>query len=187
MQNGILHACFMERSGIKYCLIQLFEEILGSFDEAILNDIDCPLLTLTKRFLLVPPSALVCAVSICHQCSSSCTLIRAGNGSRVMTHDPSDPSRVWPTTHVTHDPLTHNPRHDITGMMPNHYQHQLYVIKWIHVRYECKHSNWLSLEVITLPTIFLFHKFCSCVNRNTVVSHGKLVGRWVTPIDPWPM
>ena len=53
----------MDRSGLTYCLIQLFKEMVGSFGEAILNDIDCPHLTLTKQLLLVPPSALVCAVT----------------------------------------------------------------------------------------------------------------------------
>ena len=103
MQNGILHACFMERSGIKYCLIQLFEEILGSFDEAILNDIDCPLLTLTKKFLLVPPSALVCAVSICHQCSSSCTLIELSNGQLTFKHDWSNDLYAYNTCCMSND------------------------------------------------------------------------------------
>eukprot|EP00731_Ephydatia_muelleri_P004904 Em0002g1080a len=87
IQYGILHACFMERSGLTYCLIQLFEEMVGSFGEPILNDIDCPLLTLTKQLLLVPPSTLVCAVSICHQCSSSCTLKEQSNGQLLFKHD----------------------------------------------------------------------------------------------------
>ena len=71
----------MERRSVKYCLIQLFEEMVGSFGEAILNDIDCPLLTLTKQLLLVPPSTLVCAVSICHQC---CTLKEQSNGQLLF-------------------------------------------------------------------------------------------------------
>ena len=77
----------MDRSGLTYCLIQLFKEMVGSFGEAILNDIDCPHLTLTKQLLLVPPSALVCAVSICHQCSSSCTLKEQSNRQLLFKHD----------------------------------------------------------------------------------------------------
>ena len=67
-----------------YCLIQLFEEMVGSFGEATLNDIDCPLLTLTKQLLLVPPSTLACAVSICHQCSNSYTLKEQSNGQLLF-------------------------------------------------------------------------------------------------------
>jgi len=93
----------MERSGIKHCLIQLFEEMLGSFDEAILNDVDCPLLTLTKTFLLVPPSALVSAVSICHQCSSSCTLKEQPNGQLIFKHDWSNDLYAYNTYCMSND------------------------------------------------------------------------------------
>jgi len=30
--------------------------------------------------------------------------LRDGNGSSFVTHDPCDPSRSWPMTHMTHDP-----------------------------------------------------------------------------------
>lgn len=60
--------------------MQLFEEMLGPFDEAILNEIDCPLLILTKTFLLVPPTALICETSVCHQCSDSCVFKELPNG-----------------------------------------------------------------------------------------------------------
>ena len=82
--NCIKFFCLMVRCGVKYCLIPLFEEMVGSFGEEILNDIDCPLLTLTKQLLLEPPSTLVCAVSICHQCSSSCTLKEQSNGQLLF-------------------------------------------------------------------------------------------------------
>lgn len=71
MHLGVLQACFLKISGEKYCAIQLFEEMLGGFGEAILSDLDCPLLILTKDPILVPPTALLHPVSVCHQCSDS--------------------------------------------------------------------------------------------------------------------
>jgi len=38
----------------------------------------------------------------CH-CQPCCPLLRDGNGSSFVTHDPCDPSHSWPMTHMTHD------------------------------------------------------------------------------------
>ena len=69
---GVLAACFTVRSGLKYCIVQLFEP-LDSFGTQILNEYDCPHYSLTSTFCCVPSSSILSSVSFFHECSSSCT------------------------------------------------------------------------------------------------------------------
>ena len=56
---GILAACFVERSGLKYCIVQLYEP-LDSLGTQVLNEYDCPLYSNT--FCCVSSSSILSSV-----------------------------------------------------------------------------------------------------------------------------
>ena len=79
---GILAACFVERSGFKYCIVQLYEP-LDSFGAQVLNENDCPLFSLTNTFCCISSSSILSSVSFFHECSSSCTFSRIPSDSQI--------------------------------------------------------------------------------------------------------
>ena len=69
---GILAACFMEPKESKsFCLVHMLEPI-DSFGIPILNEFDCPLLTLIPQFKCISSDCIIQSISVIHQCSSSC-------------------------------------------------------------------------------------------------------------------
>ena len=89
---GILAACFVERSGLKHCIVQVYEP-LDSFGAQVHNEYDCPIYTLTNTLCCVSSSSIFSSVSFVHECSSSCTFSRTHSDSQieretVTTHKP---------------------------------------------------------------------------------------------------
>ena len=76
---GILAACFAERSGLKYCIVQLYET-LDPFGTQVLN---CPLYSLTSTFWCVPSSSILSSVSLFHECFSYCTFSHTNSVSQI--------------------------------------------------------------------------------------------------------
>ena len=56
-------------------------------DSAILNDFDCPLLSLTKTLYFATPKSLVCSVSVVHECSSSCVFRRQRSSATTVERE----------------------------------------------------------------------------------------------------
>jgi len=65
-------------SGTSVCLIRVFDAAEYQ-DQAILNEFDCPLLTLSDQVIAVPPSHVMSAVSVCHECTDSCVFKKSGS------------------------------------------------------------------------------------------------------------
>ena len=55
----------------QFCAVIPFEAMLAG-SEPICNEMDCPLLVLTKDIHFLPPISLISPVSIVHECSESC-------------------------------------------------------------------------------------------------------------------
>ena len=69
---GVLAACFnVQGEGISYCVIQLFESV-DTFGTQVINEYDCPLLSLTCLFRCVSPHSIIQSVSIVHECTPTC-------------------------------------------------------------------------------------------------------------------
>ena len=69
---GILAACFREPKESKsFCLVHMLEPI-DSFGILILNEFDCPLLTLIPQFKCISSDCIIQSISVIHQCLSSC-------------------------------------------------------------------------------------------------------------------
>ena len=65
------------------CIINHLEYMMCG-DSAILNDFDCPLLSLTKTLYFTSPNSLMRSVSIVHECSTSCTFQKScSNGTTI--------------------------------------------------------------------------------------------------------
>ena len=65
---GVLAACFnVQGEGISYCVIQLFE-LVDTFGTQVINEYDCPLLSLICLFRCVSPHSIIQSVSIVHEC-----------------------------------------------------------------------------------------------------------------------
>ena len=52
-------------------------------DSAIINDLDCPLLSLTNTLYFTNPNSLVCSVFVVHECSTSCVFQRQGSSYTI--------------------------------------------------------------------------------------------------------
>lgn len=91
---GILAACFTENSGLKYCILQLYES-LDSFGTQVLNEYDCPLYSLTSTFCCVPSSSIISSVSFFHECSSSCTFSHTNSVSLVERETVTTHKRMY--------------------------------------------------------------------------------------------
>lgn len=65
-----------------YCLVRLLDymDLLG---EQILNEYDCPLLSMTNLLYCIPSNSVIQAVSVVHECTSSCTFVQASTSRRV--------------------------------------------------------------------------------------------------------
>lgn len=80
---------------LRYCLIQEMQ-LMTSFDgETLLNQFDCPLLTLTNRIFAVHPDCILTTVSVVHQCNSSCVFVEKPCISNVERECVSQKSLVY--------------------------------------------------------------------------------------------
>ena len=73
---GRLMACFESGARSQNCIIQAIVEE-KAMDQPILNEFDCPLLSLSTTFHVIPSSSTVTSVSIIHQCSQACTFAQS--------------------------------------------------------------------------------------------------------------
>ena len=85
VDTGILSACFRDKDGLSYCIVQLLQpmDVLGT---QVSNEFDCPLLSLTDVFRCVPSKCICHSVSVLHECSSSCC-IKTTNRSTVIERE----------------------------------------------------------------------------------------------------
>ena len=56
------------------CVVIPFEAVLAG-SEVIYNEVDCPLLVLTKDIYFLSPFDLLSPVSVIHECSESCKFV----------------------------------------------------------------------------------------------------------------
>ena len=71
---GALLACFTTSHGDSYCIVRPLQymDILG---ERICNEYDCPILNLTGVIYCLPSRYILSAVSIVHECTTTCTFV----------------------------------------------------------------------------------------------------------------
>ena len=82
---GLLAACFhvrRERKGASYCIVQLYEP-MDTFGIPVINEFDCPLLSLTNLFRCVLSYTISQSVSVIHECTPSCTFQRLNTATQV--------------------------------------------------------------------------------------------------------
>ena len=72
MEVGILVSCF-ESNSTRYCVVQHMDREMASGQPSH-NEFDCPLLTLTKVLRVLSSTAIVRAISVVHQCTSTCVV-----------------------------------------------------------------------------------------------------------------
>ena len=80
---GVLAACFnVQGEGISYCVIQLFESV-DTFGTQVINEYDCPLLSLICLFRCVLPHSIIQSVCIVHECTPTCMVKHVTTTSQV--------------------------------------------------------------------------------------------------------
>ena len=65
--------------GLKYkndkvCLVQQMEGMAG-----VVNNLDCPLYSITTNFKLMPSTSVKAEVSFVHECDESCDFVNSGS------------------------------------------------------------------------------------------------------------
>ena len=75
MKYGILLACCKKPDGCCVCLVRGFECYTSPLGDPILNELECPLLTLTRTIFAVKTKAVKRAVSIVHECTTTCQFV----------------------------------------------------------------------------------------------------------------
>ena len=70
----LLVACKPKYRGTAFCLIQAFQPLTASREEAVLNDCDCTLFELSNKVIATATTNIRRAVSFYfgHQCSATC-------------------------------------------------------------------------------------------------------------------
>ena len=58
-----------------YCIIQLLEPETAIPQGCILDEFDCPLLTVVDFFYVIPSSSFCAAVSVVHKCTTTCSFV----------------------------------------------------------------------------------------------------------------
>ena len=76
-----------------YCIIQLLEPETAISQGCILDEFDCPLLTMVD-FCVIPSSSVCAAVSVVHKCTTTCSFVEKtasavveGCDTSVIVHD----------------------------------------------------------------------------------------------------
>ena len=75
IRYGILLLCCKVADGRTACTVCSLEEILTPLGIPIMNEFDCPLLSLTHTIFTMKPPEILKAVSVVHQCTESCQFI----------------------------------------------------------------------------------------------------------------
>ncbi len=74
MKYGLLLCC-KTADGRVVCLLQGFETLESPLGEPLLNEYDCPLLSLTRTVIAVPAVHVRKATSIVHECTETCCFV----------------------------------------------------------------------------------------------------------------
>ena len=95
VEYGILIVSLaLQRLPQRYCIIQKLEPI--SLDnEQIVNDFDCPMLTLTNDFYAILPNHILTPVSVVHQCDAACVFVQKPSSTHVERESVSEHSLVF--------------------------------------------------------------------------------------------
>ena len=54
------------------CIVNPSDRVMVG-DEAVHNDLDCPLLILTQNLSFISPTKIECPISVVHECSETCS------------------------------------------------------------------------------------------------------------------
>ncbi len=90
---AILIAC-VAKEDTWLCLVRDFER-MECDGQPITNDYGCPLLTLTQTIRCVSPQSVASAVSIIHECNSSCSFVQTSRHRRVEREELLSASLVY--------------------------------------------------------------------------------------------
>lgn len=71
LKYGQLLTCIKAQDGKNYIILKPLTK-LELFGVAIENEVDCPLLEMEERVEVIPSSAIIEAISVVHQCTSTC-------------------------------------------------------------------------------------------------------------------
>lgn len=75
MKYGQLMTCFRTIDGRMACLIRGLEAMVSPLGPPILNEFDCPLLSLSHTIFTVNSTGIKKAVSVVHNCTDTCRFI----------------------------------------------------------------------------------------------------------------
>ena len=97
-QYAMLLAC-VSKGHSQYCFVRLMEgmDVNG---QCMVNDYDCPLLSLSSQIVTVAPSAVHTAVSVMHECTSTCLF---DNSNTRQTLEREDIHTIHMHLSYTHD------------------------------------------------------------------------------------
>ena len=122
-----LLACFMSKEGKRYCAIKPMRSIeVGT--NAVLNEFDCPLL---ERVEVIRSTNVLVAVSIVHECSSTCTFTEERRFQTIERQTVSQNSLVYHHDfsnfeHLQNDVAKVTHQHTYYNMQPcSHYTYVL--------------------------------------------------------------
>jgi len=73
LEYGLLAANVKNVDTCCYCVLQKFSQVCVG-EVPVVNEIDCPLLEADTRFEVIPSTSVLGAISIIHECTSSCRL-----------------------------------------------------------------------------------------------------------------
>ena len=85
IEFGRLLSCFKSESGHSYCIVNKFEELMTG-ENAIGNEMDCPLTMGSGRYEVIVSANVAGAISLVHECGSSC-LERIGQLQRTVERE----------------------------------------------------------------------------------------------------
>ena len=70
---GLLLACFeVCKDHQAICLVRTLE-VMDNMGEQLLNEFDCPLLSMTNLCYCIPSASICHSVSVVHECTHTCT------------------------------------------------------------------------------------------------------------------
>lgn len=87
IKYGLLLLCCKTSNGSKLCVMRGLESILSLHGAPIMNELECPLLTLTHSVFTVKSSAILKAVSVVHACGNSCQFVMKQRTRRIERED----------------------------------------------------------------------------------------------------
>ncbi len=95
MKYGILLLCCRSVQGRVVCLVQGFEALESPLGEPLVNEYDCPLLSLTRTVITVYAFNIIKAISIVHECTESCCFVNSVRHRNVEREQISVSSLVY--------------------------------------------------------------------------------------------